>query len=82
MDNKQQTPDWANAPKWAQWFAIDGDGEGYWYKEKPIKNKFQWCHGGNAEFIDNFNTSNWEESLQQRPTQRPALITTQLSDLF
>lgn len=28
-------PDWSKAPDWAQWYAIDSDGVGYWYGSEP-----------------------------------------------
>lgn len=28
-------PDWALAPDWAQWFAIDSNGDMYWYDDEP-----------------------------------------------
>lgn len=28
--------DWSQAPEWAEWHAVDGDGLGFWYKDKPV----------------------------------------------
>ena len=28
-------PDWKNAPKWARWLALDGDGYWCWFEHKP-----------------------------------------------
>lgn len=28
-------PDWDTAPEWAQWWAVDSDGRGYWYEARP-----------------------------------------------
>jgi hypothetical protein len=28
-------PDWSTAPRWAQWFAVDGNGKSWWYEIKP-----------------------------------------------
>ena len=28
-------PDWNQSPSWAEWFAIDDDGEAWWYETKP-----------------------------------------------
>ena len=33
MTNLQ--PDWAGAPPWAQWWAVDSDGYAYWYRNRP-----------------------------------------------
>ena len=31
-------PDWSDAPSWAQWWAVDGDGHAYWYAAEPTYN--------------------------------------------
>jgi hypothetical protein len=28
-------PDWKDAPKWANWLAMDGDGQWWWYEDEP-----------------------------------------------
>jgi hypothetical protein len=28
-------PDWKNAPLWADWLAMDGDGIWVWFQDKP-----------------------------------------------
>lgn len=28
-------PDWKDAPEWAQWVAMDADGDWWWYENKP-----------------------------------------------
>jgi hypothetical protein len=28
-------PDWTSAPEWAQWYALDADGEAGWYDDEP-----------------------------------------------
>jgi hypothetical protein len=37
-------PDWKDAPEWARWLAMDGDGSWWWYEQKPrwIKLTSQW----------------------------------------
>lgn len=29
-------PDWSQAPKWAEWWAVDCDGFAMWYEEEPL----------------------------------------------
>lgn len=29
-------PDWKDAPPWAQWLAMDSDGEWHWFEEEPF----------------------------------------------
>jgi hypothetical protein len=28
-------PDWSTAPAWANWYALDADGEAGWYDDEP-----------------------------------------------
>ena len=61
------TPDWSNAPDWANWLAMDSEGEWHWYENKPEKEFVFWLPtGGRFAFIKT-DTDNWESSLQQRP---------------
>lgn len=38
-------PDWADAPEWAQWFAIDPNGDGFWFHDEPKANEWRWTNG-------------------------------------
>lgn len=29
-------PDWKDAPEWAEFLALDGDGEWYWFEREPL----------------------------------------------
>ncbi len=29
-------PDWKDAPEWANWLAMDGDGVWFWYELEPV----------------------------------------------
>ena len=52
-------PDWANAPDWAQWYAIDADGERRWFEEEPTVMK---AHGmWNAYGSDLLDVEAWNE---------------------
>jgi hypothetical protein len=37
-------PSWSDAPKWANYLAMDGDGRWYWYEREPHwdDDKFDW----------------------------------------
>jgi hypothetical protein len=68
QETLQQMPDWATAPEWAQWFAIDGDGEGFWYAKEPFKGDLWYLPNGYVFApCGNFDPTNWRTSLQQRP---------------
>lgn len=59
-------PSWNDAPKWAQYLAMDGDCEWYWYASKPsiASIDYVWyCDDCQYERAD----SDWKESLESRP---------------
>lgn len=66
---KQSTSNWpANAPDWANFRAMDADGNWYWFEKEPVKLESSWASTWDGRWA--FNTlSNalWETSLQQRP---------------
>jgi hypothetical protein len=39
-------PDWKDAPEWAQWVAMDGDGKWFWHADKPVWIDFMWQSNG------------------------------------
>lgn len=57
--------DWSRAPDWAQWLAMDAEGEWYWYELEPQRGGREWvCNSGRAD--PTFPLS-WRETLHQRP---------------
>ena len=46
-------PDWESAPDWAEWWAIDPDGEEWRYEKEPVLmgSAAHSPMGGRAEFI-------------------------------
>ena len=55
---------WANAPKWANWFARDADGMGFYYSEEPERGLNGWFEGG--EFWP-MRDDGWQSTLQECP---------------
>lgn len=53
------------------WVAMDKDGSLYSYTKSPIKDRLWWIEGDNniSHSLDGLEieTSNWEQSLVQRP---------------
>lgn len=45
--------EWNTVPKWANFVAMDDDGEWYWYERKP---KWRYC------FWENKNTGRYESA--------------------
>jgi hypothetical protein len=29
-------PNWEDAPEWAEWYAVDSTGSGFWYPDEPV----------------------------------------------
>ena len=62
-------PDWTQAPKWAQWWAADSDGEVYWYEDKPESQLACWVnreHQKSTGYVD-LDGYDWHCTLRQRP---------------
>ena len=56
-----------NAPDWAEWFAINSDGMGFYYAIEPIKRNTYWSDGNMnlSCFAGKFDPKEWEVSLQK-----------------
>ena len=39
-------PDWTEAPEWAQWYAIDANGDSYWWGVEPSLSGGIWFARG------------------------------------
>ena len=72
-------PDWSTAPRWAQWFAIDGNGEAWWYEIEPYVRtrdnmwgmKFSYNEGWQCEPTETYLEAiwDWQNSLKKRPAE-------------
>lgn len=68
-------PDWANAPAWAMWWAVDPDGRAYWFEGKPYIDDCEWWDGivterHHATFMGDVDLplgTDWRQTLQARP---------------
>lgn len=66
-------PDWGDAPRWAQWWAVDCDGEAYWFEAEPVRCSSVWdsSAGGMSRMLacgyTDVDKINWRTSLIQRP---------------
>lgn len=59
-------PSWDDAPEWANYLAMDEDGEWWWYEMEPIKRLGYWSAMGMKSAADQ-DIYQWEESLEKRP---------------
>lgn len=67
MNNVVKLP-WDKAPEWAQWAAMDADGEWWWYENEPEISHILWRHTNGLLYCFNFPPcTNWKESKRQRP---------------
>lgn len=78
----KNSPNWNNAPQWAQYWAVDPDGRAFWYERKPSDFNDLFCNGTNVSGwyceqdgrikIDDRDAIGysdcWTKTLQQRPT--------------
>lgn len=71
-----------NCPKWAQWAAVDGSGKAYWYRYRPRLlegGSPAWVcsavedFGGYVLIEQSFDSSDWENSLIERPKKAPEI---------
>lgn len=63
-------PDWSEAPKWANWWAVDADGDVFFYKDEPVQRLDYWTVGAMGRY-DHAGTVQlaWKDSKQQRPQE-------------
>ena len=65
-------PDWKDAPKWAQWLAMDKNGGWFWYRVKPDCDLTHcWSTGlkvdyDEAKYCDPKGVD-WTTTLERRP---------------
>lgn len=63
-------PDWSQAPSWTNWWAMDADGDCYWFENKPEMKSVAWLplNASKVNEAKSFDyQGNWKESLRKRP---------------
>ena len=65
-------PDWSKAPWWANWWAVDSDGEACWFDERPTLDKdgiWIWTPTGKYEPIPGYlpEPKDPKSTLRERP---------------
>ena len=68
------TPDWNAMPQWAQWWAVDANGDEQWFDQQPyiVINNSIWDSVGGQHYALGSRRElplgyDWRLSLQQRP---------------
>lgn len=66
LQSDPETPDWSQAPEWANYYAIDDDGQCFWYENEPVRrgNDFYPSSGRDQLHIKKKSTT-----LFKRPDQ-------------
>jgi hypothetical protein len=59
-----KTPDWSQAPEWANYVAMDECGDWYWYSHQPTKGDVEWITLGKQKLAS--GREHWRDSLQSR----------------
>lgn len=61
-------PDWKDAPEWANYLAMDVDGQWHWYEAKPethASDNGWWSVKGRMYFAG--RGAAWMDTLEHRP---------------
>lgn len=59
-------PKWEDAPDWAQYLAMDVDGDWYWYEFIPEWDGSSWEYSGSVMLAGQSGISAWK-TLEPRP---------------
>lgn len=55
-------------PAWANWWAMDEDGECYVFEKEPEMHTCSWLGGGRiTEVFNQSYKGDWRDSLRKRP---------------
>lgn len=61
-------PNWKDAPKWANYLAMDANGGWWWHKNEPIAGGFsEWISDSDIAIAGENIVSGWKETLEARP---------------
>lgn len=60
-----QKPSWKDAPKWANFLAMDQDGTWFWYENEPLRMDNEWL-SFSGEYLAYIPKNGWEVSIEER----------------
>lgn len=61
-------PSWLLSPDWANWRALEEDGDWRWHSEKPKQYQFGWGSDDRRDYAGAVtDPTHWRDSLSQRP---------------
>jgi hypothetical protein len=62
-------PSWADAPDWANYLAMDSDGEWHWFDERPRPESYSWGRSfARRKFAG--KSLNWRQTLEEKPKEK------------
>jgi uncharacterized iron-regulated membrane protein len=62
------TPDWKDAPEWANYRARDADGSWYWFEFEPYRSSNCWMRQkGRTAICDASINDPWTSTMEKRP---------------
>ena len=61
-------PDWKDAPEWANYLAMDKNGDWYWYAREPELGRVEWLDYARRFQLASERGSSWKDSLEKRPS--------------
>ena len=71
-------PSWKDAPDWANWLAMDENGEWGWYEypldicdDMWLTSEGRLAYAGRTEYDS--DRPDWIDSLEQRPRTKPSI---------
>lgn len=60
-------PDWNDAPKWANYVAMDESGEWWWFENEPSPGRDEWKVDAGDVDAAALSFENWKDTLEKRP---------------
>lgn len=61
-------PNWSKAPAWANYWAIDGNGQANWYRAEPwLEGDMWWSDDDNEPNVHDMTHIDWRLTKQGRP---------------
>lgn len=67
---EMENPSWKDAPEWAEYRAMDGNGVWWWYEKKPAFDGRIWIRNdGKHKTVFNDDKFRARNSLEKRPAK-------------
>jgi len=64
-------PSWDEAPDFAQYLAMDDNGDWYWYEFKPVQRIATWGISAGRYLLALKSEGGWRNTMEARPCSPP-----------